>query len=43
MYENTLAYWIATLCPKFKAISEELSEIVSDSTAFQPDIDSVPI
>jgi hypothetical protein len=40
VYVKTLAYWNATLYPKFEAIGEELSEIVSDSTASQPDIDS---
>jgi hypothetical protein len=39
MYVNTLAYWNATLFPKFEAIGEELLEIVSGSTASQPDID----
>jgi hypothetical protein len=40
MYVKTLSYWNATLCTMFEAIGEELSEIVSGSTASQTYIDS---
>jgi hypothetical protein len=41
MYVNTLAYGNATLCPKFEAIGEEFSDIISGSTASQPDVSTL--
>jgi hypothetical protein len=42
VYLNTRAYLKSTLCKNLKAIVDELSEMVSCSTASSPDID-VPI
>jgi hypothetical protein len=43
MYVNTPVYRNGRLCPNLEAISYEVSEIFSGSTASQRDIDSVPM